>query len=84
ETEHEILEAMQSAMQNRTSFVVAHRLSTLRRADRIIVIEQGRIVESGTPDELAENSSFYHQATTTQAPDEESLRLLSLHQEAAL
>ncbi len=82
ETEHEILEAMQSAMQNRTSFVVAHRLSTLRRADRVIVLEHGRIVESGTPDELAENSSFYQQATTTQAPDEESLRLLGLDLEA--
>lgn len=84
ETEHEILEAMQSAMQNRTSFVVAHRLSTLRRADRVIVLDGGRIVESGTPDELAGNSSFYHQATTTQAPDAESLRLLGLHLESQL
>jgi ATP-binding cassette subfamily B protein len=84
ETEHEILEAMQSAMQNRTSFVVAHRLSTLRRADQVIVLDQGRIVESGTPDELSGNSSFYQLATTTQAPDAHSLRLLGLESEAPL
>jgi len=39
-------------MRNRTSFVIAHRLSTVRRADVIVVIEQGRIVEVGTHDEL--------------------------------
>jgi len=83
ETEHEILEAMQSAMQNRTSFVVAHRLSTLRRADRILVLDQGRIVESGTPAELAKTSRLYREAARTQIPDEESLRLLGLELEAA-
>jgi ATP-binding cassette subfamily B protein len=83
ETEHEILEAMQSAMQNRTSFVVAHRLSTLRRADRVLVLDGGRIVESGTPDELAATSHLYREATTIQIPDEESMRLLSLELKVA-
>ncbi|MDF2440507.1 MAG: ATP-binding cassette, subfamily bacterial [Abditibacteriota bacterium] len=78
ETEHEILEAMQSAMQNRTSFVVAHRLSTLRRADRVLVLEHGRIVESGTPDELARTSKLYRAAAKIQIPDEESMRLLGM------
>jgi ATP-binding cassette subfamily B protein len=83
ETEHEILEAMQSAMQNRTSFVVAHRMSTLRRADRVLVIDQGRIVESGTPGELAQNEGLYQEAALVQSPDEESLRLLNLDLEVA-
>jgi ATP-binding cassette, subfamily B, bacterial len=78
ETEHEILEAMQSAMQNRTSFIVTHRLSTLRRADRVIVLERGRIADFGTPDELAEQSSHFQETAKIQIPDEESLRLLGL------
>lgn len=83
ETEQEIHDAMQSAMQNRTSFVVAHRLSTLRRADRVMVIDAGRIAESGTPDELAENSDLYREAAEIQTPDEESLRILGLDLEAS-
>jgi ATP-binding cassette subfamily B protein len=83
ETEHEILEAMQSAMQNRTSFVVAHRLSTLRRADRILVLDHGRIVEYGTPEELAKNSGLFQEAARVQHPDEESIRLLGIQLEAA-
>jgi ATP-binding cassette subfamily B protein len=83
ETEHEILEAMQSAMQNRTSFVVAHRLSTLRRADRVLVLEQGRIVQSGTPNELSRSSGLYRQASRIQIPDEESMRVLGMKVEAA-
>lgn len=78
QTEHEILEAMESAMQNRTSIIVAHRLSTLRRADRVLVLEQGRIVQSGTPKELAQTSGLYRKAAKVQTPDEESLRLLGL------
>jgi len=83
QTEHEILEAMESAMQNRTSIVVAHRLSTLRRADKVMVLEQGRIVQSGTPDELAQASGLYRKAAKVQTPDQESLRLLGMAPEAA-
>ena len=78
QTEHEILEAMESAMKNRTSIIVAHRLSTLRRADKVLVIEQGRIVQSGTPDELAHTAGLYSKAALVQTPDAESVRLLSL------
>ena len=52
ETEHEIFEALDRAIAGRTTFIVAHRLSTLRRADFIIVMEDGRIVQRGTHEEL--------------------------------
>ena len=52
ETEHEIFEALDNAIAGRTTFIVAHRLSTLRRADFIIVMENGRIIQRGTHHEL--------------------------------
>jgi len=52
ESEHLVQEALENLMQNRTSFVIAHRLSTIRNADRIIVLEDGRVKESGTHHEL--------------------------------
>ena len=52
ETEHEIFEALDRAISGRTTFVVAHRLSTLRRADYVIVLENGEIVQRGTHDDL--------------------------------
>jgi subfamily B ATP-binding cassette protein MsbA len=52
ESELLVQEALSTLMMNRTSFVIAHRLSTIRRADQIIVLERGKIVESGRHDEL--------------------------------
>jgi ATP-binding cassette subfamily B protein len=76
ETEHEVLQAMESAMQGRTTLVVASRLSTLRRADLILVVQRGRIIERGTHDELMAARGSYFKAASLQAADAESLRLL--------
>lgn len=66
QTEHEILEAMESAMQGRTTFVVAHRPSTLQRADFILVLDQGRIVQRGTHAELLVAGGPYRAAMASQ------------------
>jgi ATP-binding cassette subfamily B protein len=52
ESEALVQEALERLMQKRTVFIIAHRLSTVRRCDRILVLEQGQIVESGTHEEL--------------------------------
>ncbi|KPU45489.1 putative ABC transporter ATP-binding protein [Oxobacter pfennigii] len=59
-TELHIQEAMLNLMKGRTSFVIAHRLSTIRDADMILVINDGRIIEKGSHDELLELKGFYH------------------------
>jgi ATP-binding cassette subfamily B protein len=67
ETEHEILAAMENAMRGRTTFVIAHRLSTLRRADLVLVLERGRIVQQGTHEELMCQAGHYRRSALLQA-----------------
>jgi len=66
ETELLIERAIAGALANRTSIVIAHRLSTIRRADRIIVMDQGRIKEQGSHDQLLAERGLYHYLLTLQ------------------
>ncbi|MCP4539337.1 MAG: ATP-binding cassette domain-containing protein, partial [Chloroflexi bacterium] len=65
-TEVRIQEALLRLMEGRTSFVIAHRLSTIRDADRLLVIDDGRIIERGTHEELLAMGGFYRNLYTSQ------------------
>jgi ATP-binding cassette subfamily B protein len=66
ETEKLIQDGLETIFRGRTSFVIAHRLSTIRRADRILVINRGRIEETGTHEELIRRRGHYHDLYTSQ------------------
>ena len=66
ETEQKIQQAIDRLVQNRTTFAIAHRLSTLRNADRLFVIEKGKGVECGSHEELMETKGIYYKLVETQ------------------
>jgi ATP-binding cassette subfamily B protein len=68
-TENEIVTALREAMAGRTTFVVSSRLNLLRRADRILVLENGRLTQTGTHDELVHRPGPYHETALLQIMD---------------
>jgi len=74
ETEHLIQMAFEKLMEGRTTFVIAHRLSTVRRADMILVLESGRIAARGTHEELLQSSRLYREIYELQLKHQEENR----------
>ena len=66
QTEDQILDALDRAMANRTTLIVAHRVSTLSRADRVVVLERGRVTHQGTHDQLMHDSEHYRRVVRLQ------------------
>jgi len=67
ETESLIQSAIERLVEGRTTIAIAHRLSTLKKADKLIILDKGKIVEMGTHDELLENDGLYKRLVTMQA-----------------
>jgi ATP-binding cassette, subfamily B, bacterial len=73
ETEALLLDALERLAEDRTTLVIAHRLSTVRKADRIVVLEAGRVVQTGTHDELIRRGGPYVAALAAQLGDQSNL-----------
>jgi len=65
-TELHIQQGMMELMKGRTSFIIAHRLSTIRDADTVLVVDAGKIVERGSPEELVKRNGYFHKLYETQ------------------
>ena len=76
-TEAKIQEAMEKVTADRTCLMIAHRLSTVRNADVILVVRQGKIVEQGTHAQLLAQKGYYHELYTRQYEDEASAKILA-------
>jgi ATP-binding cassette subfamily B protein len=83
DTEHEIQAALRELMANRTTFVIAQRLSTVRDADLVLVFEDGRISQRGTHDVLLAQPGFYRELYDLQMRDQEDAqRSMILHDQS--
>jgi ATP-binding cassette, subfamily B, bacterial len=82
ETERLIQEALDRLMKGRTAFVIAHRLSTIRNADRIYVMDQGQVVESGRHDDLVNAGGLYEKLCQTSFREDDAPNVASPSQDA--
>src|SRR5204863_4182787 len=82
ETEHLIEQALEEVMRGRTTFVIAHRLSTVKRADVVLVLDKGEIVERGTHEELIARQGPYRRIYDAQLRDQDELNAPPAAQEA--
>lgn len=78
ETERQIQAALRNVTRGRTTFIIAHRLSSLKHADEILVLDQGRIVERGTHAELIQKKGMYRRIYEIQFADQKELTKLNL------
>jgi ATP-binding cassette, subfamily B, bacterial len=79
-TEAVIIESLQRLMEGRTTFMIAHRLSTVRRADLIVVLDHGRVVERGTHEQLLRRDGLYRELHDAQVGDPLAARLDALEE----
>ena len=70
EAEHKVQRALSRLMQGRSSLITAHRLSSIKHANRILVMDQGEIVERGTHEHLMAEKGLYHELYRLQAKEE--------------
>ena len=77
ETEHRIQRALKEVMKDRTTFIIAHRISSLKHADEILVLDEGKIVERGTHEELLENGGPYQRIYDIQYKDKDAMTDIS-------
>jgi ATP-binding cassette subfamily B protein len=70
--EHEVQQALNELMKNRTTLIIAHRLSTISSVDQIVGLKRGRVIEHGTPAELAQTDGIYAELLHLQLPGEQN------------
>ena len=73
ETEHEIQQALQELLRNRTTFIITQRVSTIKNANRIVAFENGKIAEIGTHEELLAQRGIYSRIYSTQFKEQEEM-----------
>ena len=77
ESERLVFEGLRNLLEGRTTFVIAHHLATIRKADTILVLDQGRIVERGTHDELSGRNGLYARLQEVQGAIDTSIGVVS-------